>query len=92
MAGDSCKVSTLKNCKFDTAFLSCRDKNSSIIVGSNLDSQQRLFIDSMEGCAIRLGNDNLIAYDVEIRNNDGHSILDLSGNRLNPDSVRCRNS
>lgn len=82
--GNRCVVLIGKQCKFDTAIISCRDDGSSIKIGEHLDSQRDLFIDSMEGRSIQIGNDVLLAYSVELRNNDGHSILDETEKRLNP--------
>ena len=82
--GNHCAIVIGKQCKFDTAFLDCRDDGSKILIGERLDSQHNLLIDSMEGASVKIGNDVLIAYSVEIRNNDGHSILDESNLRINP--------
>lgn len=38
-----------------------------------------------EGCSIRIGDDCLLSYDIEMRTTDAHSIIDLdTGARLNP--------
>ncbi|MDY6367793.1 MAG: hypothetical protein SPL13_04710 [Clostridia bacterium] len=81
--GNHCKVSAGKNCTFKKTFFSCRENNSKILIGDFLDSQQDFFIDSMEGKTVTIGSRCLIAYNVQIRNTDGHSVLDENGQRIN---------
>ena len=81
--GNNCTFITGKCCKFGGGVVSCRENGTSVIIGDRLDSQKGLSIDAMEGKKITISDRVLIAYNVEIRNTDGHSILDGDRKRTN---------
>lgn len=84
LQGENCKIITQQCCKFDNARILCSGNGTTISIGKELDSQNPLLIDAMEDRNIIIGNNVLMASNVKIRNNDGHSILDKDGKRINP--------
>lgn len=58
----------------------CQDDNSTIIIGNDFTMESG-HIAATEGKVIIIGNDCMFSNNVEIRNGDSHSILDLKTNR-----------
>ncbi len=84
ICGNGCIVSIGNDCAIGLITINCRDNLSSIIIGDKVDFNRNVSLISMEGSAIRIGDGVLIAYDVEIRNTDSHSVLNSCGERINP--------
>lgn len=60
------------------------DDESSISIGNHTTIESCRLV-SLEGSAIELGDDCMLAYGIEIRNGDSHSIIDAaSRQRINP--------
>lgn len=58
---------------------------SRVTLGKNVGSQTRALLIASEGAEIKIGDDAMIASDVEIRTDDSHAIYDVkSGRRINP--------
>lgn len=72
-----------KNCRFYESKFWIEKDNNSIILNENNKSSGKVIFAAMEGSSINIGKDNLLAYDIEIRTSDGHSILDSNGQRIN---------
>lgn len=61
----------------------CQDDNSTIIIGNDF-TMEGGHIASTEGEIIKIGNDCMFSGNIEIRNGDSHSIIDInSGQRIN---------
>ena len=58
----------------------CQDDNSTIIIGDNF-TMEGGHIAATEGKSIKIGNDCMFSNDIEIRNGDSHSIINLDGNK-----------
>jgi len=68
----------------DDSHLIARDDDSRIEVGPATTVERARLI-ALGGTRVRLGADCMLAYDVELRSGDSHSVLDAaSGERLNP--------
>lgn len=60
------------------------DKNSRLDIGESTTIYSPMCVVN-EGGAIRIGRDCMVAYGTDLRNSDGHSILDtITGARINP--------
>ena len=81
--GNNSSVVIQQCCKFKGLNLNCREDNTKVLIGEAFDSNYNLLIYAMEGKNIKIGNDVLISSNVSIRNNDGHSILNAQGERIN---------
>lgn len=61
------------------------DRGSSIRIGPGTTIESAR-IASLGGATVRVGADCMLAYDIDIRNSDSHSLIDRhSGERLNPE-------
>ena len=58
----------------------CQDDNSTIIIGNDFTMGSG-HIAATEGKIIKIGNDCMFSDDIEIRNGDSHSILDIVANK-----------
>ncbi|MEC7520527.1 MAG: acyltransferase [Myxococcota bacterium] len=83
--GDGLRVSIGERVKVRVgAELVLRDRGSSIEIGDGVSIESARVV-SLEGRGVSIGAGSMLAYDIEIRNSDSHSILDAStGARLNP--------
>lgn len=72
-----------KKCRFLNSKFWLEQDNNKIILGENNKSSGKIIFAAMEGTSINLGKDNLLAYDIELRTSDGHSILDENNIRIN---------
>lgn len=65
-----------------------RQNNNRIVVGEGTSFHGRggypVHIVSDEGSGILIGKDCMLSKDIQIRSSDSHSIVDLTGKRLNP--------
>ncbi|WP_442212201.1 acyltransferase [Specibacter sp. RAF43] len=60
-------------------------QDATVRLGYNVSTTNTLTITAAEGTSVTIGDDVMIATDVEIRADDGHPIFDvLSGKRVNP--------
>lgn len=65
----------------------CQDDNSTIVIGNDF-TMEGGHIAATEGELINIGNDCMFSNDVEIRNGDSHSIIDVqTGRRINQASA-----
>ena len=58
----------------------CQDYNSTIIIGDDF-TMEGGHIAATEGKMIKIGNDCMFSNDIEIRNGDSHSIINLNENK-----------
>lgn len=58
----------------------CQDNHSTIIIGNDFTMESG-HIAATEGSIIEIGNDCMFSNDVEIRNGDSHSIINLDDNK-----------
>ena len=58
-------------------------ENSSVVIKDNTRMFGPTHIASCEGKTIEIGNDCLVSSNVNIRNTDSHSVVDMNGKRLN---------
>lgn len=82
-SGLTCRIGS--NCRMRGGTLVIEDIGSRLEVGDGTTLIQAVIVAS-EGGRIRLGGDCLVAAGADIRNSDGHSILNDAGKRLNPAS------
>ena len=82
--GDNCKIIIGGGSTIVTnVHFWCQDDNSTIIIGNDFTMESG-HIASTEGKIIEIGNDCMFSNDVEIRNGDSHSIIDIQSNcRIN---------
>ena len=71
------------HCRLRGATLVVEDRGSRLELGGRTTLIGAVIVAS-EGGLIRIGEDCLVAAGADIRNSDGHSILDGTGRRLNP--------
>lgn len=81
--GSNNKIVIGDNCRLLLSKLWIEGDNNLIFIGNNFKSGGPVVFAAMEGTKIVIGNDNLFAFDIELRTSDGHSILDDTGNRMN---------
>lgn len=63
-------------------FVAIGDSNQ-IILGDFTTIHNHVAFEALEGRKITVGNDCMLSQDIEIRTGDSHSIVDLSGKRIN---------
>jgi len=60
-------------------------EDATITLGANVSTTDYCFISAVEGVAVRIGDDVMIASENELRSDDGHPIFDVStGLRIKP--------
>lgn len=59
------------------------DDNNQIIIGDNTNLCGKIHLACTEGCKIRIGNNCLFSSEIVFRTGDSHSIVDMSGERIN---------
>ncbi len=81
--GSNSKIFIGKACRIFNCEIRCEDTDSFIEIGDNT-TIQGAYIESSEGRSIHIGKDCMFSNKIEIRNGDGHSIIDLvTGIRTN---------
>lgn len=60
------------------------DNNNLIQIGDNTKMCGKIHLAATEGSRIIIGNDCLFSSEIVFRTGDSHSLLDMSGNRINP--------
>lgn len=58
--------------------------NGSITIGEHTRFLGKTHLAVLEGTALRIGKDCLFSSDIHFRTGDSHSVLDLTGRRINP--------
>jgi acetyltransferase-like isoleucine patch superfamily enzyme len=66
------------------AELHVEDDNNKITIGDNTTIYGKTHLACTEGCTVSIGTDCMFSTDVVLRTGDSHSIIDDSGNRINP--------
>lgn len=59
------------------------DDNNCIMIKSGTLFTGKIQISAIEGSRVEIGNNCLFSSDIDIRTGDGHSIFDISGERIN---------
>lgn len=68
-----------------SSLLWCEDEKGTLVIGANTRIEEAHVAVTEPGSRIEIGERCLFAYDIEIRNGDSHSIIDVqSGKRINP--------
>lgn len=84
--GNNCSITLGNRSIINHTEFWCDDTGSSITAGAKMTIESG-HIASTEGAVIIIGDDCMLAHDVEIRNGDSHSIIDTSTDkRINPAS------
>lgn len=65
-------------------YLSAKDDNNTITLGNNIHIRGSAEIVCMEGTELTIGDNFGMSNETIIRTGDGHRIMDLLGNRVNP--------
>jgi acetyltransferase-like isoleucine patch superfamily enzyme len=60
------------------------DHNNCVTIGDRTNLCGKIHLACTEGREIKMGNDCLCSSEIVIRTGDSHSILDMSGERINP--------
>lgn len=60
------------------------DDNNRILVGDGTDMCGKIHLAAIEGTIIDIGKNCLFSSEIVFRTGDGHSILNMNGNRINP--------
>ena len=60
------------------------DDNNSITIGDRTHLCGKIHLAAIEGTTIEIGEDCLFSSEIVFRTGDSHSILDMSGSRINP--------
>lgn len=60
------------------------DDGNNVIIGKGTRLTGSVHFACIEGTSISLGEDCLFSYEITLRTGDGHSIIDIEGNRTNP--------
>lgn len=80
--GNDCSLNIIGG-KISNVVFYIEDNNSSIEIGHSFSVGSGHFA-ATEGKKIKIGNDCMFSNDIEIRNGDSHSIVDIQGKRINP--------
>lgn len=59
------------------------DDNNAIVVGRSVTSEGTLSLAACESTSIRIGDDCMLSYGIQVRTTDSHSIVDADGCRIN---------
>jgi acetyltransferase-like isoleucine patch superfamily enzyme len=82
--GDNCLLYIARNCTIRKAGFWFEDKGCEIKIGENTLVVHADF-SVMEGKSISVGKNSMLAYDIDIRTGDAHSIIDtFTQQRINP--------
>lgn len=73
-----------KNCRSESTEFYIEDDKGIIEVGNNTSFCGKAHLAVIEGTKIKIGDDCLFSSNIVLRTGDSHSILDLSGKRINP--------
>lgn len=71
-------------CRMEGTELYIEDSGSTIQIGSGARFLGKTELAAMEGTSIQIGTDCLFSSNVHFRTGDSHSIVDLTGKRINP--------
>lgn len=82
--GEDSYVLINENVMADSLQIWCEDKNSRVIIGKDTTFHGRIKLSCIEGTQIKIGCDCMFSSNIDIVTGDSHSILDLSGKRINP--------
>lgn len=84
LVGENLTVRIGEQCRLHGGHYILEDKGSSLHIGHSCTLYTPMCVVN-EGGSIRIGNDSMVAYGTDLRNSDGHSILDgATRQRINP--------
>ncbi len=82
--GDNHRLLIGENCYMGKGSFWFEDTNGEICIGHNTTIEDADFA-SIESVSVRIGNDCMFSFGIDIRPGDSHSIIDLTSNkRINP--------
>ncbi len=81
--GNNNHVIIRERVSLNQAELHIEDDNNEIIIGEHTSIHGATQLAAIEGTTIKIGRDCMLANDIQFRTGDSHSIIDLSGKRLN---------
>lgn len=81
--GDNNTVTIGSWCHLAETELYLEDSGNRITIGDHTKILGKTHLAAIEGTEIRIGSDCLFSSDVHFRTGDSHSVLDLSGRRIN---------
>jgi len=83
--GNNHRLTVGKHCVYEGGRFCLEDKNCEITLGDKTTVQIAHIAAAEDNRKIKIGRDCLLAYDVDIRTSDSHSVISQgSGKRLNP--------
>lgn len=82
--GDGNTVSIGLWCTLNGTELHLEKDGGSIVIGEHTRFYGKTHLAVLEGTAIEIGNDCLFSSDIHFRTGDSHSVLDMTGRRINP--------
>lgn len=84
LVGENLRCRIGEQCRLHGGHYILEDKGSQLEIGHSSTVYSPMCVVN-EGGSIRIGNDSMIAYGTDLRNSDGHSILDATTRqRINP--------
>ncbi len=87
MNGDYNTIIIKKNCKIRGTYFICVDDGNTIIIDENTTTSGEfwgnVYFHTSEQTKIEIGKDCMFSGNIVVRTNDGHSIIDSLGNRIN---------
>ena len=82
--GDNNSLTVDENCHIRNLSIIMLGNNLNLHIGKNCKIGEAQIVCAGEKSEVVIGDDVLMAHNIEIRNNDGHSIFDKNGTLLNP--------
>ena len=82
--GNNCVLHIGKNTNLRDCRVRFENNGGQIFIGDNTTAESGCEFASCEGKSVNIGNDCMLANNVDIRNTDSHSILNNKGERINP--------
>ena len=82
--GEDIYVLINENVVANSLHIWCEDKNSGVIIGKGTTFHGQTKLSCIEGTQIKIGCDCMFSSNIDIVTGDSHSILDMSGKRINP--------
>lgn len=82
--GNNNSIQIDSGCKLKDVTFFIQDSNGSITIGKDTIITGQTHLAVIEGTSISIGRDCLFSQNITLRTGDSHSILDVTGKRINP--------
>jgi acetyltransferase-like isoleucine patch superfamily enzyme len=81
--GNNNVVEIGKDASINQGDIYIEDDNNCVVIGDQTNLCGKIHLACTEGRKIEIGNDCLCSSEIVLRTGDSHSVLDMSGNRIN---------